>query len=77
MFRFEKRGLLLELRAHMRQQMVRALQENVSGFNGCRKRLSSSPKFQAMHMLIADFLLQQEHHYTVSVFSTEVSGLFD
>uniref|UniRef100_A0A1B6CJ66 LisH domain-containing protein n=1 Tax=Clastoptera arizonana TaxID=38151 RepID=A0A1B6CJ66_9HEMI len=72
---YENRGLLLELRAHMRQQMVLALQENLTGVSSCKKKLSSSPKFQAMRMLIADFLLQQEHHYTLSVFSTEVQIL--
>lgn len=31
-----------------------------------------SPKIQAINMLVAEFLLQQDHHYTLSVFTSEV-----
>lgn len=72
-FRFENRGVLDELRTHLRQQMIMALKDtslrpNSSG----RLKSNLSPKIQAINLLVAEFLLQQHHHYTLSVFTSEV-----
>lgn len=76
---FESRGLLFELKSFMRLQMVRSLQENntINGTNVTtfKKKCSSSPKFQAMNLLVADYLLQQTCLYTISVFASEVPTL--
>jgi len=72
-FRFENRGLLDELRAHLRQQMVIALRDTSlrPGPSRCLKS-NMSPTIQAINLLVAEFLLQQDHHYTLSVFTSEV-----
>ncbi|PNF21738.1 hypothetical protein B7P43_G10351, partial [Cryptotermes secundus] len=70
---FENQGLLDELRTHLRQQMTTALRVTSlrpSPSRHLKSRLS--PKIQAINMLVAEFLLQQNHHYTLSVFTSEV-----
>lgn len=37
-----------------------------------RLKSNLSPKIQAINLLVAEFLLQQHHHYTLSVFTSEV-----
>ncbi|XP_069679410.1 uro-adherence factor A-like [Periplaneta americana] len=69
----EDRGLLDELRAHLRQQMVKALNDTSLGPNPSRRlKQSVSPKIQAINLLVAEFLLHQDYHYTLSVFTSEV-----
>jgi hypothetical protein len=72
-FRFENQGLLDELRTHLRQQMITALRDTSLRPSPSRRLKSSlSPKIQAINLLVAEFLLQQDHHYTLSVFTSEV-----
>ncbi|XP_054264486.1 uncharacterized protein LOC128987583 isoform X2 [Macrosteles quadrilineatus] len=69
---FENRGLLAELRAYMRQLMVKALEENNSnGKTKWAKKSSTSPKLQAINLLVVDYLFHENYFYTVSVFASE------
>lgn len=70
-FRFQDRGLISELRSHLRRQMIAALR-NTSLDPGRFRPSSVSPKLQALNLLVAEFLLQNNYHYTLSVFSSEV-----
>lgn len=67
---FEDRGLLTDLRSHLRSKMINVLKETPIGKTDCKK--SMSPKMQAINLLIAEFLIQQNCFYSLSVFSTEV-----
>lgn len=71
---FEDRGLLSDLRAHMRMQMINALKDSALGTIGQTKQ-SISPKIQAINLLIAEFLLRQDCHYSLSVFSAEMPSI--
>lgn len=68
--RFEEKGIINKLRAHIREQMISALEDN-SMWN-TNKRNVNSPKIQAINLLVADFLINQENLFTLSVFTTEV-----
>lgn len=67
---FEDRGLLAELRAHLRLQMINIIKSTGIGRNTVKQGIS--PKLQALNMLIAEFFLHQEYHYSLCVFTTEV-----
>lgn len=70
---FEERGLLSELRAHLRMQMIGALKDTAIGRAvASQVKQATSPKLQAINLLIAEFMLHQEYHYSLCVFSTEV-----
>lgn len=72
-FRFENRGVLDDLRTHLRQQMIMALKDtSLRPISSGRLKSNLSPKIQAINLLVAEFLLQQHHHYTLSVFTSEV-----
>lgn len=71
--RFENRGLLSDLRAYMRQLMVKALTDSNKNEKSLQlKKASSSPKLQAINLLVVDYLFHEDYLYTVSVFSSEV-----
>lgn len=67
---FKDKGIINNLRAHIREQMITTL-ENSSTWN-TNKRNVTSPKIQAINLLVADFLMNQENVFTLSVFITEV-----
>ncbi|KAB0799549.1 hypothetical protein PPYR_07429 [Photinus pyralis] len=71
---FEDRGLLSELRAHLRKQMIGALKDTSIGHVAFTQSNKSvvSPKTQAFNLLVGEFLLRYDYHYSLSVFSTEV-----
>lgn len=71
--RFENRGLLSDLRAYMRQLMVKALEESKKNGKTRQRKASSSPKLQAINLLVVDYLFHEDYLYTVSVFASEVS----
>jgi len=50
--------------------MISALEDNSMG--NTNKRNINSPKIQAINLLVADFLINQENLFTLSVFTTEV-----
>ncbi|KAK3930006.1 Oral-facial-digital syndrome 1 protein-like protein [Frankliniella fusca] len=72
---FEKRGLLSELRTFMRHRMISALYSSETPCPGLRftsdKSSSVSPSLQAILLLIVEFLVKQEYHYTMSIFVAE------
>ncbi|XP_034241448.1 uncharacterized protein LOC117645390 [Thrips palmi] len=70
---FEKRGLLSELRAFMRHRMISALYSSESPCPASHfsTETAVSPTLQAMLLLVAEFLVQQEYHYTMSVMVAE------
>lgn len=67
---FEDRGLQSDLRSYLRTKMINVLKETPIGRSDCKK--SMSPKMQAVNLLVAEFLMQQNCFYSLSVFSTEV-----
>lgn len=67
---FEDRGLVTDLRSHLRTKMINVLKETPIGRSDCKR--SMSPKMQAINLLLAEFLIQQNCFYSLSVFSTEV-----
>ncbi|XP_018336192.1 oral-facial-digital syndrome 1 protein homolog isoform X2 [Agrilus planipennis] len=67
---YNRRGLLSDLRAHLRTQMVSALKD--TSIEQCFTSKNISPKMQAINLLIAEFLMLYNYHYSLSVFSTEV-----
>lgn len=67
---FEDRGVLSDLRSHLRTKMINVLKETPIGRSDWKK--SMSPKLQAINLLFAEFLIQQNCFYSLSVFSTEV-----
>ncbi|KAF5300004.1 hypothetical protein FQR65_LT09260 [Abscondita terminalis] len=70
---FHERGLLTELRAHLRKQMIGVLKDSPVGhtITAQQNHQCLSPKLQALNLLIGEFLLCNNYHYTLSVFSTE------
>ncbi|KAG8334585.1 hypothetical protein J6590_086967 [Homalodisca vitripennis] len=69
---FESRGLLSDLRAYMRQLMVKALEEsNKNGKTVRPSKEATSPKLQAINLLMVDYLFHEDYLYTVSVFASE------
>lgn len=57
----------------MRQLMVKALED--SGKNSdpiVSRKAVSSPKIQAINLLLVDHLFHEDYLYTVSVFASEV-----
>lgn len=58
----------------MRQLMVKALEESKkNGITIRQSKASSSPKMQAINLLVVDYLFHEDYLYTVSVFASEVS----
>uniref|UniRef100_A0A1B6L552 Uncharacterized protein n=1 Tax=Graphocephala atropunctata TaxID=36148 RepID=A0A1B6L552_9HEMI len=73
---FESRGLLSDLRAYMRQLMVKALEEsNKNGKTVLQTKAATSPKLQAINLLVVDYLFHEDYLYTVSVFASEAQIL--
>lgn len=70
---FEKRGLLSELRAFMRHRMIAALYSSESPCPASHfsTETAVSPSLQALLLLVAEFLVQQKYHYTMSVMVAE------
>ncbi|KAK4887666.1 hypothetical protein RN001_003937 [Aquatica leii] len=73
---FQDRGLLTELRAHLRKQMVNVLKDSAMGHTvATQQKQSLSPKVQGINLLIGEFLLYHNYYYSLSVFSTEVPAI--
>ncbi|XP_017783758.1 PREDICTED: oral-facial-digital syndrome 1 protein-like [Nicrophorus vespilloides] len=69
---FEDKGILTDLRAHLRTQMIKILKDTSLGTVITNKHKEISPKSQALNLLIAEYMLQKQYHYALSVFTTEV-----
>ncbi|EFA02033.1 uncharacterized protein LOC103312578 [Tribolium castaneum] len=70
---FEEKGLVDDLRSYLRVLMIKQLKNTKVG------KIEQKPQFslskQAFSLVIADYLLHEGCHYTLSIFSTEVPGV--
>lgn len=55
--------------------MIAALRGTTLGAHTGNNSQTASPKIQALNLLVAEFLLTHEYHYTLSVFTSEVPVL--
>nr|XP_026501267.1 uncharacterized protein LOC113404562 [Vanessa tameamea] len=71
---FENNGVLNDLRAYLRGHIVNVLQKAEKGESLCQKNFTQRLEltFQAMNILIAEYLLRLEFKYTLSVFTSEI-----
>ena len=70
---FEERGLVTDLRSYLRVLMINELRNRTVGKIDSKTNFSLSK--QAFSLLIAEHLLREGCHYTLSVFSTEVPAV--
>lgn len=68
---FEEKGLVADLRCYLRVLMINKLR-NASKFE---RKTNFSLKKQALSLVIAEHLLREGCHYTLSIFSTEVPSV--
>ncbi|RVE49684.1 hypothetical protein evm_005659 [Chilo suppressalis] len=72
---FEKKGVLNNLRANLRGHIVEVLKSAQTGESpACHKNFTQrlEPLYQAINMLIAEYLLRMEFGYSLSVFVSEI-----
>lgn len=70
----ESRGLLCELRAYFRSNMIEVLKNTSFGSSlACKVKQTISPKMQAMNLLISEYFIYSQYHFSLCVFCTEVS----
>ncbi|KAI5640261.1 lisH domain-containing protein [Phthorimaea operculella] len=72
---FEKNGILNDLRAYLRRHIVDVLKNSNTGDAPmCQKHFTQrlELKSQALNILVAEYLLQSELNYTLSVFVSEI-----
>ncbi|XP_045504596.1 trichohyalin-like isoform X2 [Colias croceus] len=72
---FEKNGILNDLRAYLRGHIVTMLKSTNSGEpTPCQKHFTQrlEPTYQALNILITEYLLRLEFNYTLSVFISEI-----
>ncbi|XP_038218700.1 uncharacterized protein LOC119837255 [Zerene cesonia] len=72
---FEKNGILNDLRAYLRGHIVAMLKSTNSGEpTPCQKHFIQrlEPTYQALNILITEYLLRLEFNYTLSVFISEI-----
>lgn len=70
----EEKGFIQDIRSQIRFQLVNILKNTALGRNTVRKISSSkSVSTQAVNMIVAEYLLKNEYHYSLSVFMAESS----
>ncbi|CAF4952319.1 unnamed protein product [Pieris macdunnoughi] len=72
---FEKNGILNDLRAYLRGHIVNVLKTaNTGDTTPCQKNFTQrlEHRYQAINILIAEYLLRLEFNYTLSVFVSEI-----
>ncbi|XP_022120943.2 intracellular protein transport protein USO1-like isoform X2 [Pieris rapae] len=72
---FEKNGILNDLRAYLRGHIVNVLKTaNTGDTTPCQKNFTQrlERRYQAINILIAEYLLKLEFNYTLSVFVSEI-----
>ncbi|XP_030749951.1 uncharacterized protein LOC115877777 [Sitophilus oryzae] len=67
----EEKGVLLDMKSYLKFQMINMLRSTVIGNNICKKPVYSLAQ-QAVHLIVAEYLLQNKCNFTLSVFNTEV-----
>ncbi|XP_060531525.1 uncharacterized protein LOC132705108 [Cylas formicarius] len=70
---FEEKGIKTDLKSYLKYKLINILKTTMIG-----KRLKSGPKtnslaHQALHLIIAEYLFQNQCHYSLSLFSSEVN----
>ncbi|XP_045522255.1 uncharacterized protein LOC123712809 isoform X3 [Pieris brassicae] len=72
---FEKNGILNDLRAYLRGHIVNVLKTaNTGDTTPCQKNFTQrlERRYQAINILIVEYLLRLEFNYTLSVFVSEI-----
>ncbi|XP_046970698.1 uncharacterized protein LOC124537819 [Vanessa cardui] len=71
---FENNGVLNDLRAYLRGHIVNVLQRAEKGESLCQRNFTQRLElaFQAINILIVEYLLRLEFKYTLSVFTSEI-----
>ncbi|VVC88887.1 unnamed protein product [Leptidea sinapis] len=72
---FEKNGILNDLRAYLRSQIVNVLKSASSGDpSPCLKNFAQrlEPTYQAINILIAEYFMKLDLSYTLSIFVSEI-----
>ncbi|XP_077283149.1 uncharacterized protein LOC143909122 [Arctopsyche grandis] len=70
----EEKGIFSEMKTHLRRQMIDVLKASEIGqivSSNQKSKRSLSPKYKAINLLIAEYLLQQGYQYALSIFSME------
>lgn len=74
---FEEKGIVSDLKSHVRYRMINILKNTAIGRDIVRKSLQkTSLSRQAVNLIVAEYLMQNHYHYTLSIFNTE-AGLTD
>lgn len=68
--RFEKCGIVSNIRTHLRQNLVNALKHK--DLSLCKSREARSAKQYVYDMLIAEYLFSHNYSFTLSIFASEV-----
>nr|CAI5834047.1 unnamed protein product [Callosobruchus analis] len=71
---FEEKGIISDIKVQLRYKMINILKKTVVGreiVEKCIQRTSLSK--QALNLIVAEFLLQNQFHYSLSLFNTEAS----
>lgn len=68
--RFEKCGIISNIRTHLRQNLVNALKHKDLGL--CKSREARSAKQYVYDMLVAEYLFSHNYSFTLSIFASEV-----
>lgn len=68
--RFEKCGIISNIRTHLRQNLVNALKHKDPGL--CKSREARSAKQYVYDMLVAEYLFSHNYSFTLSIFASEV-----
>ncbi|KAJ8728863.1 hypothetical protein PYW07_006559 [Mythimna separata] len=72
---FERDGILNDLRAYLRRHIVNVLKSAETGDpSACQKNFTQrlDLRYQAMNMLVAEYLMRLEFNYSFSVFVSEI-----
>lgn len=69
---FENKGLLTDLRCHLRSKMVEILKDTTMG-NTVQTSKPANLTEQAVNLIVAEYLVRNNCHYSLSMFTTEVS----
>ncbi|KAG5881116.1 hypothetical protein JTB14_032293 [Gonioctena quinquepunctata] len=71
---FEEKGIVSDLRSHLRFKMVNVLKNTAIGRNINRKTSQhTSLSKQALNLIVAEFLMRNNCYYSLSIFNTEAA----
>lgn len=70
LYRFERCGIISDIRTHLRQNLVNALKRK--DLRLCKNREARSAKQYVYDMLIAEYLFSHNYSFTLSIFASEV-----